>query len=677
MSTGGGEATALVEGEHRTQQPAPSGTRLAPLDGIRAFAVLAVLLYHGGVSWVNGGLLGVDVFFVLSGFLITSLLCREYLRRSTIALKSFWARRARRLLPALFVLLVGVAVYARVYAGSIDLPSLRGDAISTLLYVANWRFIFSDQGYFAQAAAPSPLLHMWSLGVEEQYYLIWPLVALFVLRRFGTRGLAWTAGVGAVASAVLMAAMFHTGFSIDRLYYGTDTRAQALLVGSFLGAISAHRNWHVIPARWADPPAGRWAGRLLGLFGAAYLLWAWHIYNGQATFLYNGGFLIVAVAAGAVITTVTTWPTSLLAKACSFSVLTYIGRISYGLYVYHWPLFLVINNAHTGLTGTPLLLVRLAVTGAISVVSYHFIELPIRRAEFFHHRRGLVATGGVVIAMAVVLIVATVTPTSARVTVNAASAIPAAEHQQLAAANAFTTNPVRFELFGDSIALTLGNGLAINSKRDFGIKLYKAYVIGCDLDPGLDIRNAGQVTIAPQTCLDWPQRISALVNQDRPEVFGVLLGRWESYDHLYQGHWVHLGEPVWDNHIASQLNEVVRIGSSKGAKVALFTMPYVDLSQEAPNGQPYPENQPSRVTAYNAIVERVAKEHPGLVTVIDLNKMLDPNGHYTSTIDGIVVRWTDGIHISSAGDQWLQPKILPQIASLGLSSRAAQLDGPR
>ncbi len=186
-------------------QPDSSGLRrFAALDGIRAFAVMAVIFFHVGVSWVGGGLLGVDVFFVLSGFLITTLLCRELSRTSTIRLGRFWAQRARRLLPALFVLVLGVAAYAYAFRNTIDVTGVRNDAIATLAYVANWHFIVSDQGYFAQAAAPSPLLHTWSLAVEEQYYLIWPLIALFVLRRWGMAKLAVTAGIGAVASAVLM-----------------------------------------------------------------------------------------------------------------------------------------------------------------------------------------------------------------------------------------------------------------------------------------------------------------------------------------------------------------------------------------------------------------------------------------------------------------------------------------
>ena len=169
---------------------------LPALDGLRAFAVLAVLGYHGGLGWLSGGFLGVDAFFVLSGFLITTLLLSEWGHRNRIALSAFWARRARRLLPALFLMLLGVALYAAFAAAPNELATIRGDALSSLLYVANWHFIFSHQSYFAQFTTPSPLRHMWSLAIEEQFYLVWPLIVYGVLRSFAGRFVRWPASLG-------------------------------------------------------------------------------------------------------------------------------------------------------------------------------------------------------------------------------------------------------------------------------------------------------------------------------------------------------------------------------------------------------------------------------------------------------------------------------------------------
>ncbi len=652
-------------------QPDSSGLRRFPaLDGMRAFAVMAVMLFHFGVPGISGGLLGVDVFFVLSGFLITTLLCRELSRTATIRLGRFWAQRARRLLPALLLLLVGVAAYAVAFRSTIDVGALRSDAVSTLLYVANWHFIVSNQGYFIQAAAPSPLLHTWSLAVEEQYYLIWPLVALFVVRRWGIGKLAVTAAVGAAASAVLMLAMASTGFSLDRLYYGTDTRVQALLVGSFLGAVGSHagENFAIIPARWARIPHSRYLWVVPGIVGSVFLLWAWHALSGQDPFLYHGGFLLVSVAAAGVIVTCVTMPGSALPRALSVGPLVFVGRISYGLYLYHWPLFLVIDHAHTGLLGLPLLAVRLVTTFAVATVSWYLVEEPIRTGKAFRGRRGLAVTGAVTLVTAAVVLMATLTPanSSAAVPVRPAPLPVGAGHHGSAGAAPVTptTAPVSFLLVGDSVALTLGLGLSYQSASRYNVTVWDEGALGCDLDD-VDVLQSGAVTPATPGCPDWrttwPEEVSFL----RPAVVGLLIGRWEVTDHFYNGQWVHVGEPAWDAHLVAEINQAVDLFSARGARVVLFTMPYVDPSQEAADGQPFVENDPARADAFNQLLREVAKQRSNVVTLVDLNKMLDPNGSYAAVIDGVPVRDSDGIHISTPGGEWLRPHILPTIAALG------------
>jgi peptidoglycan/LPS O-acetylase OafA/YrhL len=652
--------------------------RLNSLDGIRAFAVIAVLLYHAGVAGVGGGLLGVDVFFVLSGFLITSLLCEEHLARGAIRLGHFWAGRARRLLPGLFLLLLGVGVYAWIFRDSLDVSSIRGDAISTLLYVANWHFIFSNQSYFSLSTAPSPLLHMWSLAVEEQFYLVWPLVAFIVLRHEGSRFLAWVAGVGAAASALLMASMYVAGFSVDRLYYGTDTRAQALLVGAVLGAVASGRQWRVVAPGWAGTRRGRRAGATLGLAGAAFLLWALHTQDGEGAFLYEGGFLLVALAAAAVIVSITSWRSSLLARICSLRPLTYIGRISYGLYLYHWPLFLVLDHAHTGLSGLTLLVVRLASAFFAAAVSFHVVEQPIRTGSLSRGWRGLTLAASCAVATAVVVVAATLPAASVSAPVFSSSGskgLSASEHRMLAASHAFTSNPVRLVMLGDSVAVTASVGLQVDSKQRYGVKLYDGGVLGCDLD--LNPSRLGGVVYTGKrdvNCGSWQTGWKKAVTGIRPQVVGLLIGRFELADHLYRGKWVHVGQKEWDAQLLHQLNQAIRIVTAGGAHVALFTFPYIDPPLEQLNGSPYPENEPSRVNAWNRLLRQVAHAYPKKVTLIDLNKMLDPNGHFTNKVDGVVVRWPDdGIHITLAGGEWLQPRILPEIAEMGLQVRSGAL----
>ncbi len=667
----GTEAVPVAE----VAAPSPE-VRLPFLDGIRAFAVVAVLLYHAGVSGVNGGLLGVDVFFVLSGFLITSLLCGEYAGHGVIRLGRFWARRARRLLPALVILVVGVAVYARVFSGSLDVSTIRGDALSTLLYVANWHFIATSQGYFAQAAAPSPLLHTWSLAVEEQYYLVWPVVAFLVLRLRGRQALVWVAGLGAAASALLMASLYLAGASTDRLYYGTDTRAQALLVGSLLGALASQRGLRVIPTRWATARWGRPAGIVLATAGAAVLLWAWSAWNGQDPLLYEGGFLVVALATGSVITAVTSWPHGLPARILGLAPLVFIGRISYGLYLYHWPLFLVLDHAHTGLSGLPLLATRLAVTFVVATVSWRLVEEPIRRRRILLSWRGGLSGAVAVGAAVIVLLVAPTVPgagssASAVTARSGAARMPAAEMAALTSRLAFSSNPERFVLLGDSVALTLRFGLQTDSVRRYGVRMYIGAWLGCDLDPGLQVMGNGTVYQSSPGCVNWQTKWPGFVAADHATVVGILLGRFELLTHRYRGHWTYVGQPLWDKHLTQELDLAIRLVSRGGARVALFTAPY-DKPTEGANGSVYPENEPSRVDAYNKLLRQVAAAHHGVVTLIDLNRLLDPDGHYTESVDGVRVRYYDGVHISIAGGEWLQPRLLPEIAQLGLEAGTGQ-----
>jgi peptidoglycan/LPS O-acetylase OafA/YrhL len=645
--------------------------RFSALDGIRALAVLAVLCYHAGISWMGGGLLGVDVFFVLSGFLITTLLCREITRTTTIQLGRFWADRARRLLPALIVLILGVAVYAYVLRHSIDVAAVRGDALSTLLYVANWHFILSDQGYFIQAAAPSPLLHTWSLAVEEQFYLIWPLVALFVVRRRGVQALAVTAGLGAIASAALMLSLYHAGFSVNRLYYGTDTRAQALMVGAFLGAVGSHfgDGFSIVPTRWNSTRIRQWLWTGLGVTGALYLAWAWHALAGQDPFLYRGGFFAVALATGALIVGCVTVPASLFTRLLSLRALVFVGRISYGLYLYHWPLFLAINHAHTGLSGISLLVARLAVTFAAATISFLLIEEPIRTGKFFRSRTGLGVAAATGLVTALVVLAATVVPATGALAVPAdARQLPSTERRTLVSAGAFKSNPIRFFLVGDSVALTLGVGLHADSVDRDGVRVIVGGTLGCDLD-SVEVRLSGVVGPPTPGCLNWRSHWKNQMTQFHPDVVGLLIGRWEVSDHLSQGHWVHVGDPAWDRHLTSELNQAIDILSADSAKVVLFTMPYVDPSVESANGTPFPENDPSRIQEFNKLLSAVAANRKNVATLIDLNAMVDPNGRYQAVIDGVTVRNTDGIHLTKAGGEWLQPAILRTVAALGLAAR--------
>src|SRR4051794_3307579 len=371
------------------------------LDGLRGIAVIAVLLFHGGVTWATGGFLGVDMFFVLSGFLITSLLLEERWRTGTIGLAHFWSRRARRLVPALLVLLAGMAAYATWVPTDTPLGSLRRDVFATLAYVSNWHFILDGGSYFARNAPPSPLRHTWSLAIEEQFYVLWPLLFLLVARgKAKLTKLTVLIVLGIAASVTAMAALYHPGADSSRVYYGTDTRVHVILIGCGLAVIVS-----AIGRRRADPtaPVSRWARWLLALAAldaVLFLGFAMWYGDGDQPWLYRGGFAAVSVATAVLIAGVVMGRGGLAAGALSVPPLKGTGRISYGLYLYHWPIYLIITASRTGLHGPALLGMRLGVTLAVALASYYLIELPFRRGWFPTWRSGvMVALAGAAVVL--------------------------------------------------------------------------------------------------------------------------------------------------------------------------------------------------------------------------------------------------------------------------------------
>jgi len=289
-------------------EPVRAGQRYLPgLDGLRAIAVIAVIAFHEQLGWAPGGLLGVAVFFTLSGYLITDLLLGQWAASGRLALADFWIRRARRLLPALFVMLAVVSAWVTV-ADRAQLQRLRDAVVAAATYSSNWYLITQNQSYFARFAPPAPLDHLWSLAVEEQFYLVWPwllLAGLICLRRLrkgrpgGATWLALPTLALAAGSAVVMVALYHPGLDPTRVYEGTDTRAAGVLIGAALALAWPRRSVAVGPrARTLLD-----AGGLAGLAVIAVMIWRTGQYS---PFLYRGGLVVVSVATAAVIAAVAT-----------------------------------------------------------------------------------------------------------------------------------------------------------------------------------------------------------------------------------------------------------------------------------------------------------------------------------------------------------------------------------
>ena len=346
---------------------------LSSLDGLRALAVIAVLLYHAQTSWLRGGFLGVDVFFVISGYLITSLLLVEWRQRGRIDLPAFWLRRARRLLPALFLLIGVTLAFAVVFLPG-EVAELRSYAAAALGYVTNWYLVFHRSSYFETIGRPSLFQHLWSLAVEEQFYILWPLLFTAMMRFWRPRHVLLVVLAGAAASTLAMALQYRPDVDPSRVYYGTDTRAVGLLAGAALAFL------------WGPGELEGRAGRVNGLlldvvgFGAlAVLVGLCLRLDGFQPFLYRGGFALVALTAAVVVAVAVHPRARLMGALLGCRPLRWIGLRSYGIYLWHWPIFMVTRpQLDVPIDGLPLLALRLAATVLIAEISYRFVETPIR-----------------------------------------------------------------------------------------------------------------------------------------------------------------------------------------------------------------------------------------------------------------------------------------------------------
>ncbi|MCU1379869.1 MAG: peptidoglycan-N-acetylmuramate O-acetyltransferase, partial [Acidimicrobiales bacterium] len=356
--------TATDAARPRPLRASPAARRLPHrihgLDGVRALAVAAVVAYHLDERLVPGGFLGVDVFFVLSGYLITSLLLDERDADGSIALGAFWRRRARRLVPPLVLTLVAVAVLTPLLYDDVA-GRIRGELVAALAQGSNWFEAAAGRSYFEAIGRPSPLRHLWSLGVEAQFYAVWPLVAVVALRRGGRRSLARVAGVGVLVSFLAMAILFRPGHDPSWLYYGTGFRAGTLLIGALLAVLwpGGRLRPDIEPrASLAVDAAG--AAALGGLAALALRM------GGASAFAYRGGLLLAAVLAAVLVAT-TVHPGAGVGRVLSWRPLVWLGTRSYAVYLWHWPVITATRpGTDIAVHGATLLALRLGVTLALA-----------------------------------------------------------------------------------------------------------------------------------------------------------------------------------------------------------------------------------------------------------------------------------------------------------------------
>ncbi|HZN19801.1 MAG TPA: acyltransferase family protein [Micromonosporaceae bacterium] len=689
------------------------------LDGVRALAVTAVLFFHARPDWLGGGFLGVDAFFVLSGFLITGLLLAEHRRTGRVKLLPFWGRRARRLLPALLVVLLATVAIGRLTLPDTELTALRWDALAALGYVANWRMTYRGGDYFTETAPESLLQHTWSLGIEEQFYLVWPLLVVLALRARRPRAAVLAVCLaGTVASTAVSTVLYRGEVDPARAYYGTDARASALLVGCALAALLAGR----------DPAAAQPGRRrplvlaFTAVLAAAVVGVAWAAADGRAGWLYQGGLTLLAVAVAVVLAHLVTAPAGWGARLLSLPPVVWLGRVSYGVYLWHWPLFGLLTADRTGRTGVSLVVLRFGATLLAAALTFYLVELPVRRVlsagrpdvrlagrgrlagwlaghgwlPGLAHRapgpgRGrapgrtrrwvpgtavaLAATGTAFALTATVVVVATVAPPSLVASAEDAPPLaPGAEGSdptatpdpRLALGVAPTDRPgrrpgalPRVTVLGDSVAWTLGAYLP----ADPALAVANRAMPGCGIARLPDIWYGGGEHTNYKDCDKWDLRWRWAVRTDDPDLAVVLLDRWELMDRKLNGRYQHVGEPQYDAYLLSEINLAVSVAAGRGARVVLLTAPYT-RRLERPDGGLWPEDTPARVDAWNRLLTQVASEHWARPQILDLNRVVCPDGEFTWTINGLRVR-SDGLHLTQAAVQKvIAPWLLPQLVRL-------------
>ncbi|HZT64904.1 MAG TPA: acyltransferase family protein [Acidimicrobiales bacterium] len=626
------------------------------LDGLRALAVGAVIAYHLNLGWASGGYLGVDLFFVLSGFLITGLLAAERRRDGRISLRSFWGRRARRLLPALFGVLVAVSLFALLAgaspggaSGGLNRQLLRGDGLAALAYFANWHFLAAHQSYFAQFSAPSPLQHTWSLAIEEQFYIVWPLllVGLAVLAGRSWRKVA----LGATAllawwSVAAMAIVSHGAADPSRAYFGTDARAFELLVGAGLALLLSDRpDWEPRRPGWLQAGGG---GAL------ALLIAGWATLAGPPAWMFRGGFLAASLLGGVLIASVSRPQPGPLGRVLASPPLAWVGRISYGLYLWHWP---VLRLLPTSRWPTPVAdLARVGVTFALAATSYYLVEVPVRRGALPGWRR-LAALPAAAGATAAALLFASA-PAATAVAAAPPPFVPPPPVTTTLPPTPTTTTPSSTTTSSTttSTSTTVAAPLAafrlprVPTAADPLRVLVVGDSVMNDTEPALaavlESTNVVRVTntAAPWWGLtqskwrtDWP----ALIAQDRPE---VVIGTWG-----------------WD--IGAAASDPAGYAALLDSAVATLVDHGVDgmVLVQYPKIGPHPGFDSATLAtverdrqAWNSVAAAEAARRPGTVAYLPVAAALELHGQYATWLPGPDGRWTrarmiDDVHPCPTG----------------------------
>ncbi len=535
----------------------------------------------------------------------------------------------------------------------------------------------------SQPPAPaSPLTHTWSLAVEEQFYLVWPLVVLAVMHLSrnvvrGVKVLLALSAMGMAASTAEMALRYAPATNNTRIYFGTDTHAQSVLVGATLACLLTL----VQMRRGAEgmaPAARNRASRLvlgvLGVAGVGGTLALAYELDGTGAFTYQGGIFLAALSAAAILVAAVCVPGGVLARALALRPLVWIGTVSYGAYLWHYPVAVFIDPAVTGLTGFWLLVLRIAATFSVAAASYYLVERPIMVGTFWRSLRAL----GPAVAAAAVTVVVIVAGTAAP----AAAVAPVHRYR---AVTVTTRQPPSWWCWGTRPPRR--SAWPCRPPRQPGTRVLDQALFGCGLAIGSWASNnppkpelamfpaCNEATPAPE---QWPARDAVAVEGTGPgDVVLFVAGNWECQDLEQNGHWTNITEPAFQREELTHMRRVVRIGTAHGAHFVFATMPAM-AGGAAFHESPFPEDSPARRLIYDRLIKKVASEFPNRVSIVDLGGILSPGGTFTEYRDGVQVRTPDGVHtpayapgnpfagnsteaVAHAFYDWLSPRLWPLI----------------
>jgi peptidoglycan/LPS O-acetylase OafA/YrhL len=605
---------------------------LAALDGLRGLAVIAVLFFHAGK--LRGGFLGVDLFFALSGFLITSLLLAEVDAIGRVRLIAFWGRRFRRLLPAVLLLLVAVTIITTVVASVPERAATLNDGPWAQAYIANWHAIAGHRDYWASFELPRMFGHLWSLAIEEQFYLVWPLVVGFIAwrSRHVHRTVIIFCVVASLLSLWLMIMLFNPA-DPTRVYIGTDTRASSLLLGAMFASAPMRAGALRVTARLAGgfTAAASAVAVVIGL--------SWFLIDGPSSpWLFRGGLFMHSLLSALLIAGCAARPDAAVSRWIGWGPLRVIGVLSYSLYLWHWPIYALLSEQRTGMSGWPLFALRIAVAFAAAAVSKVFVEDPIRfRATWARGRAGAATLVGVSLAVAVFWVVvphpetapaafsldqfATTTVASpvATATTVASAAVPTSLAGATATSTAptVTVAPTTTSLLAPTTRiLMVGDSLAFDEWPGVSAALYAGKIsIAGYVSPGAGLLDTRYDSTTP---------IDKMVVDFKPDLV------------LYQG-------SLWDSGTAeaqrAAYERFTDLVLAHGARLALITIPPLRADHQ----------DPADLGAITGIMHDIADEHPGQVFVLNSDGVWGPVFAQDVNGDKVPERKPDGVHVCPSG----------------------------